>query len=109
MIPTDQAEAAALLPEVLATIEEYDTDYTERYSLVIAAIYIAHEAGYPAGFGIDHESGPDMDGYRVVAYVELPTGQVSWHMPEHPTAWDGHTTEQKYERIRSFAATRREA
>lgn len=28
--------------------------------------------------------------------------QVSWHLPQYNRAWDGHTTEEKYETIRSF-------
>ena len=47
-------------------------------------------------------------------YVQLPTGQCSWHISpddsylfmhvEHaPTVWDRHTTEEKYERVRKLA------
>lgn len=49
--------------------------------------------------GIDHD---EEVGFRPVVYIELPTGQVSWHMPEHPRAWDGHSTSLKYRRIRQF-------
>jgi len=50
------------------------------------------------------------DGWCVV-YVELPTGQVSWHVQESELSlfshayrdignpWDGHTTEEKYARL----------
>ena len=48
-------------------------------------------------------------------YIDLPTGQASWHyhdsqsdlfdhLPEYKGTWDGHTTDEKYERIRQFAA-----
>lgn len=44
------------------------------------------------------------------AYIDLPTGQASWHyhdsqaylfegLPEYLGIWDGHTTEEKYARI----------
>lgn len=51
-------------------------------------------------------------------YITLPNGQqLSWHyhdkdkrlfmhVPIRETIWDGHTTEQKYERIEQFIATR---
>lgn len=43
-------------------------------------------------------------------YIDLPTGQASWHfqgdqakyfrdLPPYEGEWDGHTTEQKYERL----------
>lgn len=90
-------EYADLLAETLESIEEHDTDYNERYPLVIAAIYLATEAGIPAGFGFDPKE-PEWP----VAYIELPTGQVSWHMPQHPHVWDGHDTATKYERCRAY-------
>lgn len=47
-------------------------------------------------------------------FIELPTGQVSWHfhdreaelfahVREEPATWDGHTTEEKYERVAKLA------
>lgn len=49
-------------------------------------------------------------------YVDLPTGQCSWHfhdsqahlfthVPERPCQWDGHTTEEKYRRVAAFASS----
>lgn len=43
-------------------------------------------------------------------YIDLPTGQVSWHyhdrehalfaaLPPYTGEWDGHTTEEKYRRL----------
>jgi hypothetical protein len=94
----------AALTEVLDQIMQADRegDYAKRYGLVLVAVASAHQLGYPAGFGIDSTTDPDFEGFHVVAYIELPAGQVSWHMPEHPTAWDGHTTEQKNARIVNF-------
>jgi transcriptional regulator with XRE-family HTH domain len=104
-VPRAQADtAAAALAECLLQIEAHDTDYPARYNLVIEAMHLARQAGLDAGFGIDPSADPEMDGFRVVAYIELPHGaQVSWHMPEHGTAWDGHSTDQKYERCRAYA------
>lgn len=49
-----------------------------------------------------------------VVYVQLPTGQASWHYHDREAGifehvqkgdveWDGHTTEQKYRRIDELA------
>jgi hypothetical protein len=74
-------------------------------------------AGYPSVLveGAD-PSAPDWP----VLFVELPTGQVSWHispddvglfrhvrrtmagMPDAPV-WDGHTTDEKYARVDAHA------
>ena len=81
--------------------------YTERAQLValLAALY-------PSSW---EYTDPQAEGWPVV-YVELPTGQASWHIspddwplfshvPRNPAAqWDGHTTEQKYARIQAWSA-----
>jgi hypothetical protein len=75
-------------------------DYQNRYRLVFGAMYAALKAGIPAGIALDPAE-PDWP----VVYIELPTGQVSWHMPAHPTAWDGHSTEEKYNRCHAYASS----
>lgn len=90
---------AAQLARVLRDIEMADQDYTRRYGLVLRAMFTAHYAGFPAGVKIDPAE-PDWP----VFYIELPTGQVSWHMPQHGPEWDGHSTEEKYARINAFAS-----
>lgn len=32
------------------------------------------------------------------------SNQISWHLPQHPRAWDGHDTAEKYRRVRAFSA-----
>lgn len=84
--------------------------YTERAHLT--ALLAAH---YPSVivFGADPHA-PDWP----VLYVTLPTGQASWHVspsdlplfkhvdavtsPDGPV-WDGHTNEEKYERVAHLA------
>jgi hypothetical protein len=91
--------------ELLQSIVDADTDYDQRYGLVLEAVALAYKLGIPAGFGIDRDSGAEMDGYRVVAYIEVPgVGQVSWHMPEHGQPWDGHSTAVKFDRIAAYAS-----
>lgn len=79
-------------------IRQHDTDYDVRYGLVLEAMALAHRVGFKAGFRFD-----PADPEWPVAYIELPTGQVSWHLPQHPVVWDRHTTEEKYRRIERFA------
>jgi hypothetical protein len=85
------------LVDVLDAIYHADTDYDARYGLVLEAVSTADALGYPAGFRIDPTE-PEWP----VAYIELPTGQVSWHLPQHPVPWDQHDTYEKYRRCRAF-------
>lgn len=82
---------------ILSLIESVDQDYEKRYGLVLEAMHKAKAIGHEVGIRID----PDEPEWPVM-YIELPTGQVSWHMPQHDKEWDGHTTEQKYERIGAY-------
>lgn len=86
------------LAGVLALIEQGDTDYDRRYPKVLDAASLAAACGYRAGIRID-----PLEPEWPVIYLELPTGQVSWHMAEHATPWDGHDTDEKYRRCRAFA------
>jgi hypothetical protein len=86
------------LVDLLLQIEQNDTNYDIRYGLVFAAVHEALQAGYSAGIALDPAQ-PDWP----LVYIQLPTGQISWHMPGFPSPYDGHTTEEKYQRIREFA------
>lgn len=86
-----------LLRSTLASIAINDTNYEKRYGFVLNAMAIAHELGYESGIRID----PNESEWPVV-YIELPTGQVSWHLPQHTKEYDGHTTEEKYDRIHRY-------
>lgn len=79
-----------------------DTDvtaaqYERRNTLIWAALALAHECAVPAGVGYD-----PTDPRPVVVYLDLPSGQVSWHLPAHSNPWDGHTTAEKYRRVAAF-------
>jgi hypothetical protein len=95
--PGDQDDALEILQDTLRLIEDHDQDYEPRYALVLLAVSMAVTGGLEAGFAID----PAEPAWPV-AYIELPTGQVSWHMPAHKTPFDGHSTPEKYERIRKY-------
>jgi hypothetical protein len=92
----EQARMLALAV-TLKKIEENDQNYQTRYGLVLKAMLQAQQIGYPTGIRIDPQE-PEWP----VAYIELPTGQVSWHMPPHEKAWDGHDTPTKYDRIDDY-------
>lgn len=84
--------------------------YSERAAVVVALGRAAMALGHEVYFAEDPLE-PDWP----VLFIELPTGQVSWHL--HPDdasvfaadfpwieegsneVWDGHTTEEKYRRL----------
>lgn len=86
-----------VLRNALRDIVKHDQDYEIRYGLVLRALHYAHELGFKAGIRID----PNAHEWPVV-YIELPTGQVSWHMPEHDVDWDKHSTNEKFQRIQDW-------
>jgi hypothetical protein len=86
------------LAMILKRIQENDVNYPVRYNLVMQALAKAGAVGLKAGFRNDPEH-PEWP----VAYIELPTGQVSWHMPQHEIEWDGHDTVEKYKRIDDYS------
>lgn len=90
--------------EIKTATAERDAAYRERAQLV------AHLASlYPSQIAYTDPEAPDW----AVVTVESPTGQMSWHVAprdmdlfEHVERqnglvlpWDGHSTEQKYERL----------
>lgn len=100
-----------LLAATLTRIEEIDPSYAElrgvvvgdqddayraRNAYVVMAVATAMGIGYPAGFR------PDQDPEWEIAYIDLPTGQVSWHIPAYAGKWDGHGTAEKYKRVRAY-------
>jgi hypothetical protein len=87
------------LADLLLHIEAFDAHYERRELLVWEALALARRLGLPAGVRID----PAEPEWPVV-FIELPTGQVSWHQPEHPERWDGHDTDAKYARCWQFHA-----
>ncbi len=78
--------------------------YTERNRLVA---FIA--SMFPSGIKETDIPGWDKEWHGCV-YIDLPNGQASWHyhesqanmfahLPRYEGEWDGHTTEEKYNRI----------
>ena len=81
-----------------------DGAYTERNRLVAFLASI-----YPSGMKKTAIPGWD-EAWHGCVYIDLPTGQASWHFHDseahlfthllpYDGEWDGHTTEEKYERL----------
>jgi len=86
--------------------------YEQRHA-IFAALCIAHkEKAWRARY---HAEGDKMDGW-FVAGIDLPTGQVSFHMPDKywdnfklcqtipKSKWDGYTTNDVVDRINDFTS-----
>lgn len=84
-------------PSLTGGVPNAEQLYQERNMRVIGAVSLALAGGMEAGYGYD----PAAPGY-IVAYIELPEGQVSWHIKEHGLPYDEHTTLEKCLRIQRF-------
>jgi hypothetical protein len=84
--------------------------YSERNHLVAALSKL-----FPAS--VEQHVGPESidPEWANVVMIDLPTGQVSWHIPEREIylfahlqrdvrTWDGHNTEEKYLRLAALAS-----
>lgn len=71
--------------------------YRYRARYLWEAMYLARDAGFGVGVRLDPKE-PDWP----VLFIELPTGQVTWHIEAHSWAWDGHDTETKNARVQEF-------
>jgi hypothetical protein len=86
------------------------TEWALRNKLVIRSVELALAAGLRAGYGHDRK----FRDFSVVAYIDLPTGQVSWHLPTgtppsppYDGEWDGHSHDEKAMRITVFLAQKK--
>lgn len=87
-----------------------DDLYRERAACVGALIKAAESKGWVCCWWIDPEEGLDWP----IVCIELPTGQVTWHLAKmdfdqlglerlekvDARRWDGHPTSEKYRRLR---------
>lgn len=105
-------ERKRLEAEVKRLREAKDSAYAERNKLVAALSKV-----FPSSL----ERHPDIDrtwedDWRWIVMFDLPTGQVSWHIHDSELgmfghlprersthhSWDGHTTEEKYDRLQAL-------
>jgi len=106
--PCDSANVIAAADRIEALEAARDGAYTERNRLVALLASL-----FPSGIKKTAIPGWDKAWHGCV-YIDLPVGQASWHyhdsethlfahLPPYEKEWDGHSTEEKYERI-SLAA-----
>lgn len=81
--------------------------YNRRNTLVKKAVSLATESGYKAGYVMhtpmeDLISGVWEPEWSVVAIIQLPTGQISWHMDSRGIQYDGHSDSQKWDRVLEY-------
>jgi len=83
-----------------------DDAYFDRNQAVMAFGKLAQKLGYKVGLKVDPKE-PDWP----VLMIDLPTGQVGWHLPkdeiigqwpEYEGEWDGHSLEEKRNRLAEF-------
>jgi phosphodiesterase/alkaline phosphatase D-like protein len=81
-----------------------DQAYFDRNLVVQLAAKLAIQCGLKAGIRERHGQWP-------ILYIDLPTGQVSWHipadelipgLPDFPDTWDGHDLKTKRNRLIDF-------
>lgn len=84
-----------------------DSAYLERNRLVAALAQC-----FPSGIRATAIEGWDPEWHGCV-FIDLPSGQASWHyhtshaflfegLPPYEKPWDGHSTEEKYARLRAL-------
>ena len=84
--------------------EELNSVYAERNKLVCALSKL-----FPSGIKKTVINGWD-EAWHNCVYIDLPTGQVSWHIHDreikqfshlgpYKGEWDGHSTHEKYRRL----------
>lgn len=100
----ERIEREARLPEVDRLRRVKDLAYEERNRVVALLASM-----FPSGTRRTAIPGWEAEWHGAV-YIDLPSGQVSWHyhddhhwlfahLPAYQNVWDGHTTEEKYQRV----------
>ncbi len=77
--------------------EDAGEEYAVRNAEIWRALNYATRLGYPCGVAPTQN-----DTEWPVAYIDLPTGQISWHMPPYDTPWDQHDGDEKRRRIHAY-------
>jgi hypothetical protein len=89
-----------------------DDVYKERDMCIALIAKFAQYNELRVGIGY-HAEEPWENDWRNIIYIDLPTGQISWHihdselamfnfLPYYHATWDGHTTEEKYRRLLEY-------
>lgn len=100
--------------QVILLNEQKNNAYWERNQLVVALSKL-----FPSALERHPESDESWeDDWRWIVFIDLPTGQASWHIHDSElgnfdhlprrkhmllvSSWDGHTTEEKYKRLQTL-------
>jgi hypothetical protein len=99
-----------LAKSILGLVEQKNVAYSERDQLVCAL-----SKCFPSWLERHPDSDTDWeDDWRWIVFIQFPTAQASWHIHDsefewfthleakESNSWDGHTTEEKYERIKKL-------
>lgn len=115
--PDDVDEDKVFLLSLLDTEgEAKDGAYDERNRLVamLASLFPASLERHP-----DEDAEWEND-WRWIVFIDLPTGQASWHIHDSQLSmfghlkrmqgrkWDGHTNEQKWDRVAKLASSEKD-
>lgn len=104
----NELELNALITDL---VQQKDNAYAERNKCVALIARMAIALGLRAGLGRHEEEDKSWeDDWRNIVFVDLSSGQVSWHihdsdlpmfefLPQYNGTWDCHTTEEKYQRV----------
>lgn len=112
MEPTIPVHVTQYFGQRISELEQAKNDaYAERDRLV-AALSKCFPSHLAVHLGDDWE-----DDWRNIVCIHLPTGQATWHVHDselrwfthlplgcESCSWDGHTTDEKYERLAALAA-----
>jgi len=91
---------AKLLREIDAIDQNAQPNYARRNALTYQCVGLALEAGMKAGMRLDTtQKEPER---WPVLFIELPTGEVSWHVANEPQAYTPYSAEVKSRRIRLY-------
>jgi hypothetical protein len=89
------------LVDILKLIVEKNTKYDERYPLVVEAMGLATRLEYKVGVRYDKdEKNPEK---WPVFCIQIPTGEVSWHMPAWEQEFTRYDDKEKFKRIDDYA------
>lgn len=104
-----KAPIERLVEERKQSEDAQNAAYGERHQIVALLAWTLFAKGMRVG--MRPHTGEDWgERWRFVVMMDLPTGQVSWHIPQewlhlydglprYGGDWDGHTTEEKYRRV----------
>ena len=109
----ENKRAAMTEQQVLGLQAQKNIAYSERNKLVAALSKF-----FPASLERHPDDDKDWENdWRWIVFINLPTGQVSWHLHDSELQqfehlprivgrkWDGHTTDEKYARLKALSTT----